>query len=131
MIHQLNEALWTVEGNANGRASQETPELHISYHNGDHYNSVRYIGEQPNVKIPAKVKIKTKPEVNGVGHHNGVHNQEENGGDYDDDDVRKVMDESGIEDHALALQALELNANCVQAAVDYLLQSQISGQGKS
>lgn len=55
VIHQLNEPLWQVHGSADGATPCER-EVHISYHNGDHYNSVRRIGElnstdAPNIKI--------------------------------------------------------------------------------
>lgn len=41
IIHQLNEPCWQVTGSA----SPSSPELHISYHNGDHYSSVRQIAD--------------------------------------------------------------------------------------
>ena len=55
VIHQLNEPLWQVHGSSDGATPCER-EVHISYHNGDHYNSVRRIGEvnssdPPNIKI--------------------------------------------------------------------------------
>lgn len=51
VIHQLNEPLWQIHGGETGNT-----ELHISYHNGDHYNSIRKRGQihtnsVPNVKI--------------------------------------------------------------------------------
>ena len=54
-IHQLNEPLWQIHGSANGETKCDT-ELHISYHNGDHYNSIRRKGQSqilspPNIKI--------------------------------------------------------------------------------
>jgi len=43
VIHQLNTPLWQVHGGSGG--SPGTREVHISYHNGDHYNSVRRVGD--------------------------------------------------------------------------------------
>ena len=37
-------------------------------------------------------------------------------------DIRKVMRDSGTDDMVIAKSALESNALCVEAAVDYLLQ---------
>ena len=54
VIHQLNEPMWRVDG-GNGGGSER--ELHISYHNGDHYNSVRRIGEEKDVRMPANIRI--------------------------------------------------------------------------
>ena len=47
VIHQLNSKLWTIRGNECEDKSVPAPnsEVHISYHNGDHYNSVRRIGD--------------------------------------------------------------------------------------
>ena len=54
IIHQLNEPCWQVTGTS----SSSSPELHVSYHNGDHYSSVRQItdaGEGPGmVEQPVK-----------------------------------------------------------------------------
>ena len=41
VIHQLNQPLWQIHGGAGGVAGEA--EVHISYHNGNHYNSVRRI----------------------------------------------------------------------------------------
>ena len=54
-IHQLNEPLWQIHGSPNGETKCDT-ELHISYHNGDHYNSIRRKG-QGNVLSPPSIKI--------------------------------------------------------------------------
>ncbi len=55
VIHQVNAPLWRVEG-AVARVSAAKTELHVSYHNGDHYNSVRRNDER-NAVAPAAVKI--------------------------------------------------------------------------
>ena len=44
VIHQLNEPLWKV-GEDQASEKKRTRQLHVSYHNGDHYNSVRKIGD--------------------------------------------------------------------------------------
>ena len=41
VIHQLNKPLWQIHGGAGGVPG--SAEVHISYHNGNHYNSVRRI----------------------------------------------------------------------------------------
>ena len=53
VIHQLNEPRWVIYGEdycKNG----EVRELHISYHNGEHYSSVRHISD--NDTEPAWIK---------------------------------------------------------------------------
>jgi len=42
VIHQLDKPLWQIHGGREGAPGQK--EAHISYHNGDHYNSVRRSG---------------------------------------------------------------------------------------
>jgi hypothetical protein len=54
VIHQLNEPLWQIHGGPDGQKCDN--ELHISYHNGDHYNSIRRFG-QLNIPSPPAIKI--------------------------------------------------------------------------
>ncbi|XP_077867727.1 OTU domain-containing protein 3-like, partial [Saccoglossus kowalevskii] len=51
IIHQLNAPLWQV----NGATKASSKELHISYHNGDHYSSVRKLGD--NSQNPANIRL--------------------------------------------------------------------------
>ena len=53
VIHQLNKPLWQIHGGVGGKPGAQ--EVHISYHNGDHYNSVRRMGDQGNT--PARIKL--------------------------------------------------------------------------
>ena len=52
---QLNEPLWQIHGSPDGQ-TRCAKELHISYHNGDHYNSVRRIGDLTSNE-PANLRI--------------------------------------------------------------------------
>ncbi|XP_028265804.1 OTU domain-containing protein 3 [Parambassis ranga] len=51
VIHQLNTPLWEI----NGAEKQACRELHIAYRYGDHYDSVRRIGD--NSESPAQLRI--------------------------------------------------------------------------
>ncbi|CAG9539750.1 unnamed protein product [Cercopithifilaria johnstoni] len=51
IIHQLNRPLWKIQGSEDSNA----PELHLSYHNGEHYSSVRRFGDIANT--PAGIRI--------------------------------------------------------------------------
>lgn len=51
LIHQLNRPVWQIQGCENENA----PELHLSYHNGEHYSSVRRFGDFDNT--PAGIRI--------------------------------------------------------------------------
>ena len=45
VIHQLNERCWVIRGEEYRKPGDPFRELHISYHNGDHYSSLRRIGD--------------------------------------------------------------------------------------
>lgn len=135
VIHQLDEPMWRVDGEGR-RAGQR--ELHISYHNGNHYNSVRRIGEEKDVRMPANIRINL-PGGGATAHplpgaqdlEARRHNEEFFTEDPSEDDenltdlerdIRQVMRDSDTDDMVIAKSALESNALCVEATVDYLLQ---------
>jgi len=49
-IHQLDQPIWTISGAFyNGKKSnQQIRQLHLSYHNGEHYSSIRPKGDRTN-----------------------------------------------------------------------------------
>lgn len=51
VIHQLNAPIWTIKGCESPNARQ----LHIAYHNGDHYSSIRKLAD--NSKKPTNIKL--------------------------------------------------------------------------
>ena len=51
VIHQLNEPVWKI-----GLDDPQSRQLHVSYHNGDHYNSVRKLGD---LQGPANVCVRS------------------------------------------------------------------------
>lgn len=54
VIHQLNAPFLLIQGPKTSNSA--TKQIHISYHNGDHYSSVRKLGD--NTESPANIKIK-------------------------------------------------------------------------
>ncbi|ELU14639.1 hypothetical protein CAPTEDRAFT_108175 [Capitella teleta] len=50
IIHQLDSPLWQVHGD-----KKDGKQLHISYHNGDHYASIRKVGDKS--ENPASIKL--------------------------------------------------------------------------
>jgi len=131
VIHQLNAPLWRV-----GEGENYSRELHISFHNGDHYNSVRRMGEAKGVKTPANIKISLTPKprkerdrasdsgisLGAVSSNVAVDGDQGHSEDDEEEEkkVRRVMKLTGCE-YSTALQALEVNANCVEAAVEGVL----------
>uniref|UniRef100_A0A3B4AHU3 OTU domain-containing protein 3 n=1 Tax=Periophthalmus magnuspinnatus TaxID=409849 RepID=A0A3B4AHU3_9GOBI len=61
VIHQLNTPLWEINGSEN----QLCRELHIAYRYGDHYDSVRKIGD--NTESPAQLRIEGQKREFGDG----------------------------------------------------------------
>uniref|UniRef100_A0A4W6BPP1 OTU domain-containing protein 3 n=1 Tax=Lates calcarifer TaxID=8187 RepID=A0A4W6BPP1_LATCA len=59
VIHQLNTPLWEI----NGSEKQVCRELHIAYRYGDHYDSVRRIGD--NSESPAQLRIENMQNSRG------------------------------------------------------------------
>ena len=55
VIHQLNEPRWVINGGDYCKNGGQIRELHISYHNGEHYSSIRHISD--NTSEPAWAKI--------------------------------------------------------------------------
>ena len=58
VIHQLNEPRWVISGEEYSKAGRVI-ELHVSYHNGDHYSSVRSLFET-DVSTPAWPHLKDR-----------------------------------------------------------------------
>lgn len=155
VIHQLNKPLWQIHGGRNG--SPGSQEVHISYHNGDHYNSVRRIGdmgEGPPQRIrlclPSASPVCNRArdrrdrserrccdnyreeEKDSEGEDSGQESDYENcpGGTRMDRLASEVSRMSGVEINSDVFEALELNRYCVTATVDYLL-SDISARARS
>ncbi|KAG5835587.1 hypothetical protein ANANG_G00245580 [Anguilla anguilla] len=59
IIHQLNTPMWEI----NGSDKPAAPELHIAYRYGDHYDSVRPIGD--NSESPALLRIENLSHARG------------------------------------------------------------------
>lgn len=124
VIHQLNTPLWTICGIEGSQKTQK--ELHVSYHNGDHYNSVRKCGgptnAPSNIKLAVAEKEDKKPKntekcirVNG-GYSHGYDKDYSSWADNDVDysepvyeglskEEQLVMDQTGCSD----LQLIRLN----------------------
>ncbi|KAL9970664.1 hypothetical protein ACROYT_G023074 [Oculina patagonica] len=142
VIHQLNEPRWVIYG-GNYSKNGQVRELHISYHNGEHYSSVRRIND--NTAEPAWVKhnettsaitvpVKTQPFENKrvkkskdkekrkdttFSNSNNVTSPQGN------DELTAeelVMTATGCKDLVTIAQTLEENSYDVDASITYILQ---------
>ena len=96
VIHQLNEPPWQVTNDSVDAKAAETRELHVSYHNGDHYNSVRKANEHSNIQSPANISMLKDQGVKP----RAIHDHQENLSDYEnaskeDLQVQRVLKLSG------------------------------------
>lgn len=57
MIHQLNGKPLLIQGPSN---NENVAQLHIAYHNGDHYSSIRRDGD--NTESPANIRLQDEPK---------------------------------------------------------------------
>eukprot|EP01132_Coremiostelium_polycephalum_P003996 gene3996-4997_t len=109
-IHQLNQPQWQVINHFNGK----TRMIHLSYHDGEHYNSVRPINE---TFYPAGSTAAPKPNFdyncNGNGNSgssNGV-----------DEKIIKIMEATGIKSVKTIKDALDDCQNDIDVTIDYLI----------
>ncbi|XP_001179833.3 OTU domain-containing protein 3 [Strongylocentrotus purpuratus] len=129
VIHQLNLPVWRIVGSD----KPSCKELHISYHNGDHYSSVRKLGdnsekatnfrnggESSSSDIKPKPKARTKskvsdeidpPYTNGTVEEDGLIDVE-----------LHIMVETGCEDVQLIRETFMDNECNVDATIGVLLQ---------
>lgn len=73
-IHQLNLEIWTINGN---NRNDLVRQLHLSYHNGEHYSSIRPIGDKS--KNPTNININEVENTNGNNIKKSVQHQEAKG----------------------------------------------------
>jgi len=131
VIHQLNKPLWQIHGGVGGKPGSH--ELHISYHNGDHYNSVRRMGDHGNTAAMIRLCLQAGyTNCDNYQQVDSVDSGQES--DYENSPsnskLNKLANEvsrlSGVDVKGEVFDALEMNAYCVQAAVDYLLTDAVS-----
>ncbi|KAK3088164.1 hypothetical protein FSP39_015555 [Pinctada imbricata] len=132
VIHQLNAPFIMIQGP--GTTSQNTRQIHIAYHNGDHYSSVRKIND--NTESPANIRVQVggqKGSMDGKTDSgksgavaNGYHGYEAQGvvsAMRDTDSIiDEVMQSTGCQDLALIQETL---ADCdydVESTILQLLQ---------
>ncbi|XP_074655323.1 OTU domain-containing protein 3-like isoform X2 [Tubulanus polymorphus] len=127
VIHQYLSPPW-IQGTTDAKGR----ELHISYHNGDHYSSVRRIGD--NTETPAYIKLKNPVDIsenekkkfaehmytNGYDHQDSVPST--NGILDDESTVELVMRESGCDNERLVRDLLEESDFDVDQTVAMLLE---------
>ncbi|KAK3583745.1 hypothetical protein CHS0354_022777 [Potamilus streckersoni] len=121
VIHQLSAPFLLIQGCQNPKAKQ----LHIAYHNGDHYSSVRRVND--NTESPANIRIEVKD------HRDSTHSSLEHKNGYMKDGVvravrdtdrltEEVRQATGCDDEERILYTLLDSSYDVDAAIAIILQ---------
>jgi OTU-like cysteine protease/SEC-C motif len=113
-IYQAGQPPWVVQN----YPAEEVPMLHISYHNGIHYNSVRLVDDY-GTGPPEPIPIYSFAGTNGTSGKStsGISNYR-----YSESDLRRVKDGTGCEDDTLVVAALEKLGGNVDAAIEALVE---------
>ncbi|XP_072305732.1 OTU domain-containing protein 3 [Eucyclogobius newberryi] len=114
VIHQLNTPLWEI----NGTEKLPCRELHIAYRYGDHYDSVRKIGD--NTEGPAQLRIENLQKGKKREFGDGQRDRQKNSSPSDEETViLSSMRNRGIpgdEENLLQLSAATINAEWLLGA---------------
>ena len=137
VIHQLNERCWVIQGEEYRKTGDPFRELHISYHNGDHYSSVRRIGDpddgpawlfnnqhkvkKETVQFEDKAKHATKQKTNKTVLCDQATASDESS------DIAIIQAATGCQDLQLIEQTLLESNNDLDATMSYILQLQSLG----
>ncbi|XP_033484115.1 OTU domain-containing protein 3 [Epinephelus lanceolatus] len=112
VIHQLNTPLWEI----NGAEKQVCRELHIAYRYGDHYDSVRRIGD--NSESPAQLRIENLQNSQGQQREfgDGQRDRQKNSSPTASEEDNVILSSiknrgiQGDEENLLQLSAATINA---------------------
>lgn len=137
VIHQLNERCWVIQGEDYRKTGDPFRELHISYHNGDHYSSVRRIGDpddgpawlfnnqhkdkKETVQYEDKTKNAKKPKTKNTAVLDEAIASEESS------DIAIIQAATGCQDLELIQQTLLESNNDLDGTISYILQLQSLG----
>ncbi|XP_052821455.1 OTU domain-containing protein 3-like [Mya arenaria] len=130
IIHQLNSPFLLIQGLES--CSTSTRQLHIAYHNGDHYSSVRKVGDNTESPTNIKLKIGDSDTLTGPKEYTGYATGE-------DGMVRAVRDSSRLVDEVMNVtgckdyeHVYESLADCdydVDATIAYVMQTMEMSNG--
>jgi hypothetical protein len=60
VVHQLNVPLYHIGPHGREKSRLPLRELHVAYHNGDHYDSIRMLGEIDGIECAAMVHVRVQ-----------------------------------------------------------------------
>ncbi|XP_025824434.1 OTU domain-containing protein 3 isoform X3 [Panicum hallii] len=120
-IHMLNSPRWYIN-NFSGREAANM--IHLSYHHGEHYNSVR-LREDPCQGPAMQVIIKTDANISCANNYAQTKAKDpkksSHRSTYDQTSVKLIMAGTGCSDAAIAEHVLEEMDGDVDAAIEYMI----------
>nr|CAB3264600.1 OTU domain-containing protein 3-like [Phallusia mammillata] len=116
VIHQLNTPMWTITGSDR----QNAPQIHIAYHNGDHYSSVRKLTDISD--NPTNIKLTTKTENKGKSSKRESRKKQASPGAVSHKMVAHISNVTGCQDLSLIQQLLEDWNSDVDLTIGMVLQ---------
>ncbi|XP_039251603.1 OTU domain-containing protein 3-like [Styela clava] len=125
VIHQLNAPIWTVKGNEQPNSRQ----LHIAYHNGDHYSSIRKINDNSNG--PANVKLGEYKETENLMQRKNVKKRSDSVSEYELQKIKRIIEVTGCQDRKLIRKILNETGQDEDETVGLILQSYLSEDDES
>ncbi|XP_039775358.1 OVARIAN TUMOR DOMAIN-containing deubiquitinating enzyme 7-like isoform X3 [Panicum virgatum] len=125
-IHMLNSPRWYIN-NFSGREAANM--IHLSYHHGEHYNSVR-LREDPCQGPAMQVIIKTDANISSANNNAQTKAKDpkksSHRSTYDQTSVKLIMAGTGCSDAAIAEHVLEEMDGDVDAAIEYMLVDRVA-----
>lgn len=113
-IHQIGLPIWTISG-VNTQPNRSIRELHLSYHNGEHYSSIRPLGDKS--KMPTNIFFKSKKN----SFEDDFRDFNLNDPDDLDDKIEQVMNITGsLDSESIRQKFTELNWD-VESVINYFL----------
>ncbi|KAG2569637.1 OVARIAN TUMOR DOMAIN-containing deubiquitinating enzyme 7-like isoform X4 [Panicum virgatum] len=125
-IHMLNSPRWYIN-NFSGREAANM--IHLSYHHGEHYNSVR-LREDPCQGPAMQVIIKTDANISSANNNAQTKAKDSKKSShrttYDQTSVKLIMAGTGCSDAAIAEHVLEEMDGDVDASIEYMIADRLA-----
>ena len=143
-IHQLDLPVWTIHG-CIPRKNQVVRQLHLSYHNGEHYSSIRPLGDRTNTptnisfasSLPPQPPVKKVSKANSNNYYNDSYDNYAS--DTEDAQnlclqnlkVDQIMTVTDCHDVNLIVEKLKENDDDLEKTIMALTEMRLEGEDES
>ncbi|GAB0198728.1 OTU domain-containing protein 3 [Grus japonensis] len=119
VIYQLNAPLWQIQG----MVKNNVKELHIAYHYGEHYNSVRRINDDSEAPAYLQMEMLCKNDLNKEKEVKPQKSDSEDEIEVEmEDAIQKACNATGCSDIDLVRQILEVEDYNIESAIFAIFQ---------